>query len=98
MKKQVIFSAILLSVCTFVASAQTQPNAESPKTENVIQEKTEIKPENLPDAVKKTLAGDAYKGWEISKAYVAKEVYEVELKKGADTKTFKFDKEGNSIK
>lgn len=98
MKKQIFLSAILLSACSLVASAQTQPASDAVKTENAAQERTEVKAENLPDPIKKTLAGDEYKGWEISKAYVAKEIYEVELKKGTETKTFKFDKEGKLVK
>ncbi len=98
MKKQIFLSAILLGAVSFVAGAQTKPAADGIKTENAIQEKTEIKAESLPEAVKKTLAGDDYKGWEISKAYTAKEGYEVELKKGTETKTIKLDKDGKVIK
>jgi hypothetical protein len=98
MKKQIFVSAILLGACSLMASAQTQPGTEAAKKENVVQEKTEIKAENLPEAVKKTLAGGDYKDWEISKAYVIKEVYEVELKKATETKTIKLDKDGKWIK
>jgi hypothetical protein len=98
MKKHILVSAILLGAASLMAGAQTPPASAAVKTENAAQEKTEIKAEALPEAVKKTLAGDDYKGWEIAKAYVAKEVYEVELKKGTESKTFKFDKEGKAIK
>lgn len=98
MKKHILVSAILIGGCSLLVTAQTPPASVAAKTENPAQEKTEIKAESLPEAVKKALTGDDYKGWEITKAYVVKEVYEVELKKGSDTKTFKFDKEGKVIK
>lgn len=98
MKKQIFLSAILLGACTLVVNAQTQPSTASATTANAIQEKKEIKAADLPETVKKTLAGDDYKGWEVSKAFVANDVYEVELKKGTEAKTFKFDKDGKVIK
>lgn len=98
MKKQIFLSAILLGAWSLVVSGQTQPASGAVKTENAVQDKTEIKAENLPEPVKKTLAGDDYKGWEISKAYVAKEIYEVELKKGTEAKTVKLDKDGKLVK
>ncbi len=62
------------------------------------EEKVKIKPEELPEAVKTAVKED-YQGWEISQAYkyTLKENFEVELKKETETKTVKFDKEGNVI-
>lgn len=97
MKKQIFLSAVLLGACSLVANAQTQPVAQA-KTESAVQEKKEIKSGELPEAVKKTLASDTYKGWDVSKAYVVKDLYEVELKKGTEAKTAKFDKEGKEVK
>ncbi len=98
MKKQIFLFAILLGACSLMANAKTQQLANQTKMESPVQEKKDIKAEELPEAVKKTLAGDSYKGWEISKASVAKDVYEVELKKGSETKTAKFDKDGKEVK
>lgn len=54
-----------------------------------------IKKEELPEPARKTLGGDAFKGWSIVSAYKTKEGdYEVEMKKGDTTQTVKFDKEG----
>jgi hypothetical protein len=61
--------------------------------------KIQIKPEELPDAVKKAIA-DKYNGWEISTAFWVKsksEYYEVNLKKETDNKLLKFDKDGKPI-
>jgi hypothetical protein len=99
MKKHILLSVLMVGACTLMTQAQTQPGADNAvKTENAIQEKMEIKADALPEAVKKTLASDEYKGWEVSKAYDAKGTYEVELKKGAETKTVKFDKDGKVVK
>ena len=58
-----------------------------------------IKSEELPDAVKKALENQDYKGWIINAASVDKkeEKYLVELKNGADTKKVKFDKDGKAL-
>ncbi|MDQ3047099.1 MAG: hypothetical protein M3R27_06085 [Bacteroidota bacterium] len=64
------------------------------------QSRLQIKPEELPEAVKKTLAEDKYKGWEISAVYWVKskmEYYEVLMVKETASKTFKFDKEGKAV-
>ena len=58
-----------------------------------------IKTEELPQAVKTALEGEAYKNWEITQAYkyTVSENYAVNLKKGTESKTVKFDKNGNVI-
>jgi hypothetical protein len=60
------------------------------------EDKTKIKSEELPEAVKKSLEAQEYRGWLIDAAYHVKSTdsYEVELKNGAETKSVKFDKEG----
>lgn len=65
-------------------------------------EKKEVKVEELPDAVKATLASDEYKEWQAQKAYMVKpgtgaEYYEIELKKGEEAKTVKLDKDGKVV-
>ncbi len=64
----------------------------------VLQEKNEIKAADLPQAVKDAIAAD-YKEWTISKAYLHETItqYEVEFKKEGQTKTVKFDKDGNVL-
>jgi len=55
-----------------------------------------IQKEGLPEAARKTLDGDAYKGWTIANVYKVKngEEYEVELKKDNTSQTVKFNKDG----
>jgi len=60
-------------------------------------EKVKIKSEELPEAVKKSLEAQEYRGWMISSAYKAGDIYEVELKNGAETKTVKFSKDGKKV-
>ena len=62
-------------------------------------EKMQIQPEELPDAVKAALNSEDYTGWQISAAYkyAEKDIYEVELKKGEEVATVKFDKDGQKV-
>ena len=58
-------------------------------------DKVKIKKEDLPEAAKSTLNGDAFKGWAVENAYkLSNGEFEVELRKGADAQTLKFDKDG----
>jgi hypothetical protein len=73
------------------------PEAVTPAPAAVDQEdKTKIKSEELPEAVKKSLEAQEYRGWLIDAAYHVKSTdsYEVQLKNGAETKTVKFSKDG----
>ena len=61
--------------------------------------KIQIKPVELPEAIKKIIA-DIYNDWEILTAFWVKsksEYYEVSLKKETDSKLLKFDKDGKPI-
>lgn len=58
-------------------------------------ERTKIKKEELPESARKTLDGDAFKGWTMAAAYKTTEgEYEVDMKKGDSVQTIKFDKDG----
>ncbi len=63
--------------------------------------KTEVKAEELPDAVKTALGGESFAGWEFVSAHKVKvgetKHYEIQLKKGEESTTVKFDKEGTLI-
>ncbi len=94
-------NATLLSlVMAFSLSAWALPSMHRgvnfTKTQSAIQnDKAKIKKEELPEATRKTLNGDSYKGWTISSAYKLKNgEYEVKLTKGTETQTVTFDKEG----
>jgi len=71
----------------------------APAAAEAQEEKTKIKSEELPEAVKKSLEAQEYRGWLIDAAYHVKSTdsYEVELKNGAEAKTVKFDKDGKKV-
>jgi hypothetical protein len=63
--------------------------------------KTKITEDELPQAIKDTLAGAAYNEWTITSAYFLKgvsEYYQIELKKGDQTQTVNLDKQGKKVK
>lgn len=97
--KKIIIAAIALTFggITNVVSANTG-NIEITSEDN----RTPIKVEDLPEAVKKSLASTAFEGWTAVSAYLVEGVagshYEVTLTKEAEKKTVNFDKEGNTVK
>jgi tRNA pseudouridine-54 N-methylase len=101
MRKE-IYLALGLSVAGAI-NAHFNGRTEQPKkVVKVAQnsERVQIKPEEMPGPVKKALAEDKYKAWEIQSVYKVKttiEYYEVVLKKETDTKTIKLDQNGKAI-
>jgi hypothetical protein len=62
-------------------------------------EKVKVKLEELPEAVKTTLATEPYNVWKAETAYLnkTKDHYEIEVKKGTEKKTLKFSKDGKAV-
>ena len=88
--KKVIIAACLLTALTTGAFAQEVKTTTTsvPATTNEDDNKTKVDPASLPDAVKATLAGEAYKGWTVNSAWLVKAdpaYYTVELKNGDKT-------------
>jgi hypothetical protein len=98
MKKVVFFLSAMIVGVGFVNATATVDSKSSVVTVQQ-DDKEKIKPEELPEPIKTALNGDEYKGWLVQTAYrvKAKDVYEVEVKKGAETKTIRFDKEGKVV-
>lgn len=108
--KKLMFASLALLGSVALANAQeaTPPQESNKATEAVApapapapaavdqDDKTKIKSEELPEAVKKSLEAQEYRGWLIDAAYHVKSTdsYEVQLKNGAETKTVKFSKDG----
>ena len=98
--KKIILSTMILAAAGFAtATANVQTHAVVAFQQ---EEKKAVKAEELPDAVKGALAGDDYKEWKLEKAFHVKpatgtEHYEIELKKGEETKTVKLDKDGKVV-
>lgn len=104
MKKLMISAMMmaLVSVSVVSAGVRSMIDMYTVSTVTMEDEKVEIKPEDLPDAVKKTLASDAYKEWTVSKAYSVttsegKHFFEVDLLKGEEKATVKLDKDGKVL-
>ena len=103
MKKIIYAGALVLAGAA--VQAQNTPEPAKPATESSSQatkedaDKAQIKVEELPEAVKKTLEDQEYKGWLINAAYhdKKKDRYEVQLKNGADTQVIRFSKEGERL-
>ena len=68
--KKIILSALFLAFGTTAIFAETE-NKSTTETVYILQdEKTPIKLEALPDSVKATLAGEEFKEWTASEAFV----------------------------
>jgi hypothetical protein len=98
MKKVMFFLSALVVGVGFANAAPAISVKSNVITVNQ-DDKEKIKAEDLPEAVKTTLNGDEYTGWLIQSAHKikSKDQYEVELKKGAETKTVKLDKDGKIV-
>lgn len=96
-KLMFVFIALLGSVAFVSANAISYSINQTPAAQQ--DEKVKIKPEELPEAVKKALEMQDYRGWLVDAAYkdTSKETYEVHLKNGAETKIVKFDKDGKKV-
>jgi len=100
--KKVMFAMLALCASVVAVNAQETPAPAAPSTSAVApqqDDKMKIKSDELPEAVKKSLEAQEYKGWLINAAYHHKtaDTYEVELKNGAETKTVKFTKDGKKL-
>ena len=107
--KKLMFASLALLGSVALANAQeatpqesnqateTAAPAPAPAAAEAQDDKTKIKSEELPEAVKKALEAQEYRGWLIDAAYHVKSTdsYEVELKNGAETKAVKFNKDGS---
>jgi hypothetical protein len=93
--KKLLFLALSLLLLANTYSLAKRMMKDSPSPVYHQEEKTKIKKEELPEAARKTLEGDAFKGWTVLNSYKTKSgEYEVELKKAENTQTIKFDKDG----
>lgn len=99
MKKLMLSMAFLAIAGTVTVYANNTQDVAIVKFQD---EKKPVKVEELPDAVKSTLAGDEYKEWMAEEAFHVKpatgsEHYEIKLKKGEESKTVKLDKDGKVV-
>jgi hypothetical protein len=111
-----LFGAAVYAQDSTSTTSPTDPTSTTPSTSMAQEDgRVKIKSQDLPDAVKKSLEGQDFRGWLVNSSYKVKssnvnddtsisatgatatEVYIVELKNGAQTKTVRFDKDGKKL-
>ena len=102
--KRVIIAAIALTATTLTyAQAETTPAANQPAAVAAtdVDERTPVKLEDLPDPVKKTLAGADYAAWKPVAAYWIKgektPYYEIEATKGTEKAVIRLNEKGAKV-
>ena len=89
--------AVGLTGVVQAAPAQVAPTQEIIKGED---QRIPVKPEELPEPVKKLLTDEQYKDWKVSEAYMVQEerkIYEITLSKGQEKMVIKVDEKGNKL-
>lgn len=97
--KTIIYLVVLVGLTGFgkAAPAQVSPTQEVIKGED---QRIPVKPEELPEPVKKLLADEQYKDWKVSEAYMVQEerkIYEITLVRGQEKTVIKVDEKGNKL-
>lgn len=97
MKKVVAILSLVLFAGAMQTTFAVTPSVVAIELQD---ELVKITTDELPDAVKQTLASADYQGWAVDEAYhnKTKDHYELKVKKEAETKTLKFGKDGKEIK
>jgi len=95
MKKLMLITIAVIALSLSGVSQRKELGTNDVMPSSAQDDKVKIKKEELPEAARQTLDGDAFKGWTMVNTYRLKNgEYEVELKKGDTTQTLKFDKSG----
>lgn len=104
--KKLVVSALALSLISF-ASVQANPvfqttQANTEQVANAKEDKVPVKPEDLPEGIKKTIKGEQFSGWKITKAYLVTgddnaKYYELQVSNGGESARVKLDKDGNNV-
>jgi hypothetical protein len=92
-----------------IAVVNAQDSTATPtQTPPQQEERTQIQINELPEAITTSLQSQDYSGWTVASAFrttqkdasdetKSMEVYVVELKNGAETKSVRFDKDGKKL-
>jgi hypothetical protein len=105
MKKTIVLSFALVVFGAIAANAQNATPAAvtqtTEKTEAKPSDRTPVKQDALPEPVKKTLASEEYKGWEVGEIFWVTgdkgAYYEIHLKQVEKTIMVNIDKEGKKV-
>ncbi|MCE7060012.1 hypothetical protein [Dyadobacter sp. CY343] len=109
--KKLIVSAFTLTLISFASvQAQTAEKDAAQQTEtttsttkkNAKEDKVAVKPEDLPEGIKKTIKSDDFAGWTVKKAFLVTDqkntqYYELQVAKGSESARVKLDKDGNNV-
>jgi len=104
--KKLIVSALALTLISF-ASVQANTTSEISIQERSAavsdkQEKVAVKPEDLPEGIKKTIKGEEFAGWKVTSAFLITapdktQYYELNVKNGSESARVKLDKDGKNV-
>jgi hypothetical protein len=103
--KKLIVTALAITLISFASVQADNTTIISKTTSNtslIAQEKVSVKPDSLPDGVKKTIASEAFSGWKVISAFLVTnadktQYYELNVKNGDESARVKLDKDGNNV-
>lgn len=100
-KLMFLMAAAFIATSTF-ANTSGIITGNPAATISASQDKVEVKPEDLPEAVKATLAAAPYNEWKVEKAFLVPgenetSHFEISLSKGEEVSAVKLDKDGKVI-
>nr|WP_295930807.1 hypothetical protein [uncultured Dyadobacter sp.] len=94
---------IAIALLTFAGASNADATSHQPAQNYIIatQSKVTVRPEDLPEAVKSTLAG-SYSEWKVTSAYLVtrddnSQYYEINIKRAEETSTLNLDKYGKKV-
>src|SRR4051812_37212300 len=99
--KKLIIAAAGLSML-FLTSISFSKTFANNNVEVLLQDKMSVKPEDLPEPIKSTLAGGAYASWEVTEAFLITkpdktQYFEIIVKKGSEMSKINLDKDGRKV-
>ncbi|GGM87992.1 hypothetical protein GCM10010967_20760 [Dyadobacter beijingensis] len=108
--KKLIVSALALTLISFAsaeaqtANQTTEKHAEHQQAQKAAssEEKVAVKPEDLPEGIKKTIKSEEFSGWTVKKAFLVTEsdktqYYELQVANGKENARVKLDKDGRNV-
>ncbi len=92
----------LISFASVQANTPLNTNKEILSLVSNTQEKVAVKPEELPDGIKKTIRGEEFTGWKVTSAFLITapdktQYYELNVKNGKESARVKLDKDGKNV-
>ncbi|GGM97460.1 hypothetical protein GCM10010967_34050 [Dyadobacter beijingensis] len=93
---------IAIALLLLAVTPHVNASIQSPKDVAVVeQSKVAVRPEDLPEPVKSTLAS-SYSEWKVTSAYLVtrddnSQYYEINIKRAEETSTLNLDKYGKKV-